>query len=66
MRLFLNVFFWALIEGAIAIALLWIGGADAVQALQAATISTGLPFTILLLIMCVCLIMGMRTEKHRA
>ncbi|AGH80296.1 choline/carnitine/betaine transporter [Psychromonas sp. CNPT3] len=58
--------FWALIEGAIAIALLWIGGADAVQALQAATISTGLPFTILLLIMCVCLIMGMRTEKHRA
>ncbi len=58
--------FWALIEGAIAIALLWVGGSDAIEALQAGTISTALPFIILLLIMCVCLIMGMRTEKHRA
>ena len=56
--------FWALIEGAIAIALLWVGGTNAIQALQAGAISTALPFTIILLIMCVSLLMGMRTEKH--
>lgn len=54
--------FWALIEGAIAMALLWIGGTEAVQALQAGAISTALPFTIILLLMCVSLIRGMRTE----
>jgi len=57
--------FWATIEGAIAAVLLWVGGTEAIQALQAGAISTGLPFTIILLIMCVSLIMGMRTEKHR-
>jgi BCCT family betaine/carnitine transporter len=57
--------FWATIEGAIAVALLWVGGTEAIQALQAATISTALPFTIVLLVMCVSLIMGLRTEKHR-
>jgi len=54
--------FWALTEGAIAAALLWVGGTQAIQALQAGAISTALPFTIILLIMCVSLIMGMRTE----
>ena len=54
--------FWALTEGAIAVALLWVGGTQAIQALQAGAISTALPFTIILLIMCVSLIMGMRTE----
>jgi len=58
--------FWASIEGAIAAVLLWVGGTDAIQALQAGAISTGLPFTIILLIMCVSLIMGMRTEKHQS
>jgi len=57
--------FWALTEGAIAGALLWVGGTEAIQALQAGAISTALPFTIILLIMCVSLLMGMRTEKHR-
>ncbi|WPC72350.1 BCCT family transporter [Vibrio porteresiae] len=55
--------FWALMEGAIAIALLWIGGSDAIQALQAGAISTALPFTVILLLMCVSLIKGMRTEE---
>jgi BCCT family betaine/carnitine transporter len=55
--------FWALMEGAIAIALLWIGGTEAVQALQAGAISTALPFTLVLLLMCVSLVMGMRTER---
>ena len=57
--------FWALMEGAIAIALLWIGGTEAIQALQAGAISTALPFTIVLLLMCVSLIMGMRTEDYK-
>ncbi len=56
--------FWAFMEGAIAVALLWIGGSEAVQALQAGAISTALPFTLVLLAMCVSLLMGMRTEKH--
>ncbi|MBF9000660.1 MULTISPECIES: BCCT family transporter [Vibrio] len=56
--------FWALIEGAIAIALLWIGGSDAIQALQAGAISTALPFTVILLLMCVSLVKGMRTEER--
>jgi len=54
--------FWATIEGAIAAALIWIGGTEAIQALQAGAISTGLPFTIILLLMCVSLVMGLRTE----
>ncbi|QQD19185.1 BCCT family transporter [Spongiibacter nanhainus] len=56
--------FWASIEGLIAIALLWIGGTEAIEAMQAGAISTGLPFTIVLLLMCVSLIMGFRTEPH--
>jgi BCCT family betaine/carnitine transporter len=56
--------FWAFMEGAIAVALLWIGGSEAVQALQAGAISTALPFTIVLLLMCVSLLMGMRTERR--
>nr|WP_321445573.1 BCCT family transporter [uncultured Cohaesibacter sp.] len=57
--------FWALIEGCIAAALLYGGGSDALGALQAASITAGLPFIIVLLIMCVSLYMGLRHEwKH--
>jgi BCCT family betaine/carnitine transporter len=56
--------FWATTEGAIAAALLWIGGTEAIQALQAGAISTGLPFTIVLLAMCVSLILGFRSEQQ--
>ncbi|QUM85600.1 MULTISPECIES: BCCT family transporter [unclassified Moritella] len=56
--------FWALIEGAIATGLLWVGGTQAIEALQAGAISTALPFTIILLVMCVSLIMGLRTEQR--
>lgn len=57
--------FWASVEGAIAAALLWIGGTEAIEALQAGAISTGLPFTFVLLAMCVSLLMGMRTEMNK-
>ncbi|MEO2279322.1 BCCT family transporter [Pseudoalteromonas pernae] len=56
--------FWATIEGAIAAALLWIGGKEAIEALQAGAVSTGLPFTIVLLLMCVSLVLGLRTEPR--
>ncbi|MGC9462033.1 BCCT family transporter, partial [Vibrio genomosp. F10] len=56
--------FWAFMEGAIAVALLWIGGTQAIEALQAGAISTALPFVFILLLMCVSLLMGMRTEKR--
>ncbi len=54
--------FWAAMEGMIAGALLFGGGADALGALQAAAISVGLPFTLILLAMCVALYMGLRHE----
>jgi BCCT family betaine/carnitine transporter len=57
--------FWAIMEGSIAAALLWIGGTEAIQALQAGAISTALPFTVILLLMCVSLIKGMSTERIR-
>jgi len=53
--------FWALIEGAIAIALLLGGG---LTALQAAVITTGLPFTIVLLAACYAIIQGLRSEPR--
>ena len=54
---------WAVIGGLIAAALLWIGGAHALQAMQAAVISTALPFTLILLCMCLSLYLGLKTEK---
>ncbi|QIZ78028.1 BCCT family transporter [Ferrimonas lipolytica] len=56
--------FWAFIEGAIAAGLVWVGGTKAIEALQAGAISTALPFTVVLLVMCVSLLMGLRTEKR--
>ncbi len=49
--------FWAVTEGVVAAALLYGGG---LVALQAAAISTGLPFAIVLLAMCVSLILSLR------
>ncbi|WP_026278612.1 MULTISPECIES: BCCT family transporter [unclassified Thioalkalivibrio] len=54
--------FWATVEGVIAGVLLAVGGAAALQALQAGAVSTGLPFVIVLLFMCVSLMMGLFHE----
>lgn len=56
--------FWATMEGLIAGALLFGGGADALGALQAAAISVGLPFTLVLLAMCIALYMGLSHERR--
>lgn len=53
--------FWATFEGLVAIALLLGGG---LAALQAMAVSTGFPFTIVLLGACVALVMGLRSEPR--
>lgn len=55
--------FWAALEGLIAGVLLYVGGKDALQALQAGAITTGLPFTVVLLLICISLYKGLLTEK---
>ncbi|MBY7945476.1 BCCT family transporter [Vibrio fluvialis] len=55
--------FWASVEGAIAAVMLWIGGKEALQALQSGVVATALPFSFVLLLMCVSLIKGLRTEQ---
>jgi BCCT family betaine/carnitine transporter len=58
--------FWAAMLGLTAIALLYGGGADALEALQAGTITAALPFTGIVLMYCVCLSLGLwRDYKER-
>jgi choline/glycine/proline betaine transport protein len=54
--------FWALTEGAVAGVLLIGGG---LQALQTASITTGLPFAVVLLLMCINLFKAMRQEVRQ-
>ena len=55
--------FWCIFEGAVAIALLVGGG---LGSLQAMVISTGLPFTIVLLLLCVAIMKGLSSEPKAA
>ncbi len=52
--------FWAMAGGCIATVLLYGGGKEALKALQAGTVSSGLPFAIVLLVMCVSLFLGLK------
>lgn len=54
--------FWCTLEGLVAIALLLGGG---LSALQGAAVSTGIPFTFVVLIMCYCLWMALRSERAK-
>lgn len=54
--------FWACIEGAVAAVMLWIGGKQALQALQSGVVATALPFTFVLLFMCLSLLRGLISE----
>lgn len=53
--------FWATFEGLVAIALLLGGG---LAALQAMAVSTGLPFTIVLLLACISIVKGLADEPR--
>ena len=57
--------FWATTEGVVATVLLLVGGKAALQALQAMTISTALPFTVVLLVMCFSIWLGLRSELEQ-
>jgi len=57
--------FWAISQGLVAIALLYVGGADALSALQAGSIATALPFTLILLAMAYSLYKGLHSELKR-
>lgn len=55
--------FWVVMEGAIAAVLIFGGGDDALGAIQAASISAGLPFTLILLVMTWGLLKGLTLER---
>ncbi|MDN6320659.1 MAG: BCCT family transporter [Marinobacter sp.] len=55
--------FWVVMEGAIAAALIFGGGSDALGAIQAIAVSAGLPFTLILLIMTWGLLKGLTHER---
>ena len=54
--------YWALAQGTVGAVLLLGGG---LQALQAASIATGLPFAIILLLMCYSLYIGLKEEHQK-
>jgi BCCT family betaine/carnitine transporter len=54
--------FWCTLESLVAIALL-LGGE--LNALQGAAVSTGIPFTLVILIMCYCLWIGLKYERQK-
>ena len=54
--------FWCIFEGAVAIVLLLSAGG--LQSLQSMVISTGLPFTIVLLVMCLAIWKGLQAERR--
>lgn len=53
--------FWCIFEGLVAIALLLGGG---LKALQSMVVTTGFPFTFVLLLMCVSIVIGLKTESR--
>ena len=55
--------FWAVMEGLVAGVLLFGGGKAALDALQAGAVATGLPFTLVLLLMCVSLFKVLWQER---
>jgi choline/carnitine/betaine transport len=57
--------FWACMEGVLAAVLLLIGGEQALAALQTAVISTGLPFSIILVIIAISLIKSLNVSHKK-
>ena len=56
---------WAVLEGLIAAALLYGGGNEALKALQAGAIATGLPFTVILILMSISLAKALASDYKR-
>ena len=58
--------FWATAEGATAGVLLYAGGEQVLKALQAGVVSIGLPFCLLLVMLCFSLAKGLRSDPRFA
>ncbi len=54
--------FWAITEGVVAVALLTAGG---LGALQAASITAALPFTVILILCCISLVKALQSQERR-
>lgn len=57
--------FWAACLGLVAAGLLAGGGGDTLSALQAGTITAAVPFTLILLLACLCLLLGLSAEMKK-
>ena len=55
--------FWAISEGVVTLILLVLGGSNALEALQAASVVTGLPFSVILVLMLFGLLRTLRNER---
>ncbi|WP_221585138.1 BCCT family transporter [Microbacterium sp. G2-8] len=53
---------WAVLEGVLAMALLLAGGSDALSALQAGSLLTALPFSVIMILMAIALVKALRYE----
>ena len=58
--------FWASMGGLLAGALLYGGGREALAALQAGTVAAGIPFTLVLLLVCLSLYKGLSAQVREA
>ena len=54
--------FWDTVQGLLAATLLYGGGEHALAALQAGTVAAGIPFTVILLLVCVSLYKGLHAH----
>ncbi|MCP3426099.1 BCCT family transporter [Rothia sp. AR01] len=54
--------FWVLVSGGAATALLWAGGEDSLNAIQTVSILTALPFSVVVLLMCLSLFKSLSAE----
>ncbi|CAE8643079.1 unnamed protein product [Polarella glacialis] len=57
--------FWAITEGAVAIALLRAGGQESLKALQSISICAGLPFTVVIMLMCTALWRALKIDQKQ-
>ncbi len=56
--------FWGITEGLVAAALLWVGGTNALSALQTASIATALPFSVVMVLMCIATVKALNETYH--
>jgi BCCT family betaine/carnitine transporter len=58
--------FWAVLQGVLAAALLYGGGKQALTALQAGTVAAGIPFTVVMLLVCASLYKGLSASLRES